>query len=175
MKRTISAYKKVGKNRYRETYGLYFEDFEVGDVFEHRPGRTITEVDNIWQSLICMNTHPLHIDAVYASKTEWKKPLVSSLVTLAIVGGMSLNSTSAKGVANLGWDKIRLTAPVFVGDTIYAESKVLSKRMSRSRKTQGIVTMETRGLKADGTVFMTYERSFLVPLRKHSVDLDANY
>jgi itaconyl-CoA hydratase len=175
MKKTISAYKKVGKNRYRETYGLYFEDFEEGDVFEHRPGRTITEVDNIWQSLICMNTHPLHIDAVYASKTEWKKPLVSSLVTLAIVGGISLNSTSAKGVANLGWDKIRLTAPVFVGDTIYAESKVLSKRMSRSRKTQGIVTMETRGLKADGTVFMTYERSFLVPLRKHSVDIDANY
>jgi itaconyl-CoA hydratase len=175
MKRTISAYKKVGKNRYRETYGLYYEDFEEGDIFEHRPGRTITEVDNIWQSLICMNTHPLHIDAVYASKTEWKKPLVSSLVTLAIVGGMSLNSTSAKGVANLGWDKIRLTAPVFVGDTIYAESRVLSKRMSRSRKTQGIVTMETRGLKADGTVFMTYERSFLVPLRKHSVDIDANY
>jgi itaconyl-CoA hydratase len=175
MKRMASAYKKVGKNRYRETYGLYFEDFEIGDVFEHRPGRTITEVDNIWQSLICMNTHPLHIDAVYASKTEWKKPLVSSLVTLAIVGGMSLNSTSAKGVANLGWDKIRLTAPVFVGDTIYAESKVLAKRMSRSRKTQGIVTMETRGLKADGTVFMTYERSFLVPLRKHSVDIDANY
>lgn len=175
MKKTISAYKKVGKNRYRETYGLYFEDFEEGDVFEHRPGRTITEVDNIWQSLICMNTHPLHIDAVYASKTEWKKPLVSSLVTLAIVGGISLNSTSAKGVANLGWDKIRLSAPVFVGDTIYAESKVLSKRMSRSRKTQGIVTMETRGLKADGTVFMSYERSFLVPLRKHSVDIDANY
>jgi itaconyl-CoA hydratase len=175
MKRTISAYKKVGKNRYRETHGLYYEDFEVGDIFEHRPGRTITEVDNIWQSLICMNTHPLHIDAVYASKTEWKKPLVSSLVTLAIVGGISLQSTSAKGVANLGWDKIRLTAPVFVGDTIYAESQVLSKRMSRSRKTQGIVTMETRGVKEDGTVFMTYERSFLVPLRKHSVDIDANY
>lgn len=175
MKRTISAYKKVGKNRYRETYGLYYEDFEEGDIFEHRPGRTITEVDNLWQSLICMNTHPLHIDAVYASKTEWKKPLVSSLVTLAIVGGMSLNSTSAKGVANLGWDRVRLTAPVFVGDTLYAESRVLSKRMSRSRKTQGIVTMETRGLKADGTVFMTYERSFLVPLRKHGVDIDANY
>lgn len=175
MKRTISAYKKVGKNRYRETYGLYFEDFEEGDIFEHRPGRTITEVDNIWQSLINLNTHPLHIDNVYASKTEWKKPLVSSLVTLGIVGGMSLNSTSAKAVANLGWEKIRLTAPVFVGDTIYAESTVLSKRMSRSRKTQGIVTMETRGVKADGTVFMTYERSFLVPLRKHSVDIDANY
>ena len=175
MKRTISAYKKVGKNRYRETYGLYYEDFEVGDVFEHRPGRTLTEVDNIWQSLICMNTHPLHIDAVYASKTEWKRPLMSSLVTLAIVGGMSLNSTSAKGVANLGWDKIRLKHPVFVGDTIYAESQVLSKRLSSKRKVQGIVTMETRGLKADGTVFMTYERSFLVPLRKYSVDIDANY
>lgn len=88
---------------------------------------------------------------------------------------MSLNSTSAKGVANLGWDKVRLTAPVFVGDTIYAESRVLAKRMSRSRGTQGIVMVETQGVKADGTVFMTFERSFLVPLKKHSVDVDANY
>ncbi|MCP3144888.1 MaoC/PaaZ C-terminal domain-containing protein [Pyxidicoccus xibeiensis] len=175
MKKMVTAHKKVGKQRYRETHGLYFEDFEVGDVFEHRPGRTLTDVDNIWQSLLSLNTHPLHIDAVYAGKTEWKQPLMSSLVTLAIVGGMSLNSTSAKGVANLGWDKIRLTAPVFVGDTIYAESRVLAKRMSKSRKTQGVVSVETKGVKADGTVFMTFERTFLVPLRKHSVDADANY
>ncbi|HZI15153.1 MAG TPA: MaoC/PaaZ C-terminal domain-containing protein [Myxococcus sp.] len=175
MKKMVAAHKKVGKQRYRETHGLYFEDFEAGDVFEHRPGRTLTDVDNMWQSLLCLNTHPLHIDAVYASKTEWKRPLMSSLVTLAIVGGMSLNSTSAKGVANLGWDKVRLTAPVFVGDTIYAESRVLSKRRSRSRKTQGIVSVETKGLKADGTVFMTFERSFLVPLRRHHRETDANY
>lgn len=165
--KSVSAYRKVGKKRFREQYGLNFEDFEAGVIFEHRPGRTITEVDNIWQSLICMNTHPLHIDAAYAEKTEWKKPLISSLVTLAIVGGMSLNSTSARGIANLGWDKVRMTAPVFVGDTIYAESTILRKRLSKSRPNQGIVTVETRGLKVDGTVFLTYERSFIVPKRGH--------
>lgn len=165
MERMISAYKKVGDKRYRETYGLLYEDFEAGDVFEHRPGRTITEVDNIWQSLICLNTHPLHIDSVYANKTEFKRPVISSLVTLAIVGGMSLNSTSAKGIANLGWDKIRLLKPVFVGDTVYAESKVLCKRLSKTRPNQGIVTFETRGLKSDGSVFMTYERTVLIPCR----------
>lgn len=168
----VSAYRKVGDNRYRETTGLYYEDFEPGTVFEHRPGRTITDVDNIWQSLINLNTHPLHIDHAYAAKTEWKKPLISSLVTLAIVGGMSLNSTSAKGLANLGWDKIRLTAPVFVGDTIYAETTVLNKRPSKSRPHQGIVTVETRGLKEDGTVFLKYERSFLIPERGHGPDID---
>lgn len=167
MSKTIQVYKQVGEKRYRESFGLYFEDFEVGDIFEHRPGRTLTEVDNIWQSLLCMNTHPLHIDSVYGGHTEFGQNLMSSLVTLAIVGGMSLRSTSAKGVANLGWDKIRLTAPVFVGDTIYAESEVLRARPSSSRPHQGIVTVETRGLKADGTVFMTYERTFLVPRRGH--------
>lgn len=161
----ISAYRKVGDKRYREQYGLSYDDFEPGTVFEHRPGRTITETDNIWQSLICHNTHPLHIDACYAEGTQWGKPLVSSLVTFAIVGGMSLNSTSARTLANLGWDKVRMTAPVFVGDTIYAESTVVRKRISKSRPEQGIVTVETRGLKADGTVFLTYERSFLVPTK----------
>lgn len=167
MQEMIHAHKEVGVKRYRETYGLYYEEFETGDVFEHRPGRTITEVDNIWQSLICLNTHPLHIDNAYAAQTEFKKPLISSLVTLAIVGGMSLNSTSAKAVANLGWDKIRLLKPVFVGDTIYAESEVLSKRLSKKRPDQGIVTFETRGIKADGTLFMTYQRSVLIPCRHY--------
>jgi len=161
----VSSYRKVDEKRYREQYGLCYEDFEEGVTFEHRPGRTITEVDNIWQSLLCLNTHPLHIDAVYAQSTEWKKPLVSSLVTFAIVGGMSLNSTSARGLANLGWDRVRMNAPVYVGDTIYAETLVLGKRRSESRPNQGIVTVETRVLKADGTVFLTCERSFLVPLR----------
>ncbi|MDP9120307.1 MAG: MaoC family dehydratase [Acidobacteriota bacterium] len=171
----VRAYKKIGEHRFRESYGLFFEDFVVGNVVEHRPGRTITEVDNIWQSLISMNTHPLHIDSVYASKTEWGRPLVSSLVTLGIVAGMSVNSTSAKGLANLGWDKIRLVHPVFQGDTIYAESEVLRKRWLRSRPGQGIVTCATRGVKADGTVFLTYRRTFIVPSRDHPLENDANY
>lgn len=163
----VSAYSKVGENRYREEYGLYYEDFVEGTIFEHRPGRTVTEMDNTWQSLLCMNPHPLHIDAAFAAQTEWKKPLVSSLVTLSIVAGMSVNSTSAKGLANLGWDNIRMTAPVFAGDTLYAESTILGKRVSKSRPNQGIVSVETRGLNQDGVVVITYQRKFLVPFKGH--------
>ncbi len=161
----VAEARQVGPNRYRESYGRYFEDFEIGDVYEHRPGRTITESDNTWFTLLTMNQHPLHFDAEYAAKSEFGKPLVNSCLTLSIVAGMSVSDVSQKTVANLGWDKIKLTAPVFVGDTIYAESEVLAKRESRSRPGQGIVTVRTTGTKADGTAFMTFERSFLVPKR----------
>ncbi|MCZ6575626.1 MAG: MaoC family dehydratase [Acidiferrobacterales bacterium] len=167
--------KEVGPNRYRESYGRYFEDFKVGDVYEHRPGRTLSEADNTWFTLLTMNTHPLHFDAAYAAKTEFERPLMNSTLTLAMVTGMSVSDLSQKAIANLGWDKIRLTAPVFAGDTIYAESEVLAKRESKSRPDQGIVTVKTTGKKADGTVFMTYERAFLVPKRGHAVDDSANY
>ena len=122
--------KEVGPNRYRESFGRYFEDFKVGDVYEHRPGRTISEADNTWFTLLTMNTHPLHFDAAYAAKTEFGRPLVNSCLTLSIVAGMSVSDLSQKAIANLGWDKIRLTAPVFAGDTIYAESEVLAVRAS---------------------------------------------
>ncbi|MCZ6467269.1 MAG: MaoC family dehydratase [Alphaproteobacteria bacterium] len=171
----VAEAKEVGPNRYRESYGRYFEDFTVGDVYEHRPGRTISETDNTWFTLLTMNTHPLHFDAAYAEKSEFGRPLVNSALTLAIVAGMSVSDLSQKAVANLGWDKIRLTAPVFAGDTIYAESEVLAVRQSKSRPTQGIVTVKTTGRKADGTVFMTYERAFLVPKRGHAVDDAADY
>ena len=171
----IPAYKKVGEGRWRESRGLYFEDVLVGAIVEHRPGRTITEADNLWQSLQTLNFHPLHIDAAYSEKTEWKKPLVSSLVTLSIVAGMSVQSTSAKGLANLGWDNIRLLAPVYVGDTVYAESEYIEKRLSQSRPHQGVVTCDTRGMKADGTVFLTFRRSFLLPTREHGLEDEANY
>ena len=163
--KAISSLVPIGEQRYRESHGLYFEDFEVGDIYEHRPGRTITEVDNVWQSLINMNQHPLHIDAEYAKTTEFGRPLVSSLVTFSIVGGLSLAATSARGIANLGWKDVKLLAPVFVGDTVYAESTVLNKRLSASRRGQGIVTVETRGVKSSGELFLRWERSFLVPLR----------
>jgi len=167
--------KLVGPNRYRETFGRHFEDFKVGDVYEHRPGRTISEADNTWFTLLTMNTHPLHFDAAYAAKTEFGRPLVNSCLTLAMVAGMSVTDLSQKAIANLGWDKVRLSAPVFAGDTIYAESEVLDKRESKSRPTQGIVTVRTTGKKADGTVFMTYERSFLVPKCGHSIEDAAGY
>ena len=163
-------HKRIGPNRYRESFGRHLEDFQVGDVYEHRPGRTISEADNTWFTLLTMNTHPLHFDAAYAAKTEFGRPLVNSCLTLAIVAGMSVSDLSQKAVANLGWDKIRLTAPVFAGDTLYAESEVLDVRESKSRPTQGIVTVRTTGKQAAGTVFMTYERSFLVPRRGHAAD-----
>jgi acyl dehydratase len=160
----------VGNNRYRESFGRYYEDFKVGDVYEHRPGRTISEADNTWFTLLTMNTHPLHFDAAYAAKTEFGRPLVNSCLVLSMVTGMSVSDLSQKAVANLGWDKVRLSAPVFAGDTIYAESEVLATRDSKSRPTQGIVTVRTTGKKADGTVFMSYERAILVPRRGHAAD-----
>jgi itaconyl-CoA hydratase len=163
-------HKQVGPNRYRESFGRYLEDFKVGDVYEHRPGRTISEADNTWFTLLSMNKNPLHFDAAYAAKTEFGRPLVDSCLTLSIVTGMSVSDVSQKAVANLGWDKVRLTAPVFAGDTIYAESEVLAVRESRSRPTQGIVTVRTTGRKADGTEFMSFERSILVPKRGHAVE-----
>ena len=119
---------EIEPGRYRESYGRYYEDFHVGDIYEHRPGRTITETDNTWFTLLTMNTHPLHFDAHYAKKTEFGRPLVNSALTLSIVAGMSVSDLSQKAIANLGWENIKLTAPVFAGDTLYAESEVLAKR-----------------------------------------------
>lgn len=164
------SHKELGPGHYRESFGRYFEDFEVGDIYEHRPGRTISEADNTWFTLLTMNQHPLHFDGGFAAKTEFGKPVVNSALTLSIVAGMSVSDVSQKAIANLGWNDIRLTAPVFNGDTIYAESVVLSKRESGSRPTQGVVTVKTTGKKEDGTVFMTYERTVLVPKRGHAAD-----
>ena len=166
----VQVVKNIGEQRYRESFGRHFEDFEIGDVYEHRPGRTVSETDNTWFTLLTMNTHPLHFDAAYAAKTEFGRPLVNSCLTLSIVAGMSVSDLSQKATANLGWDKVRLTAPVFAGDTIYAESEVIGKRESASRPHHGIVTVRTTGKKADGTVFMTFERSALIPMRGHAVD-----
>ncbi len=171
----VDTAKEVGKGRYRESYGRYFEEFEVGDVYEHRPGRTISEADNTWFTLLTMNQHPLHFDFEYAAKSEFGKPLVNSCLTLSIVAGMSVSDVSQKTIANLGWDKIKLISPVYIGDTIYAESEVLAKRESKSRPTQGIVTVKTTGKKADGTQFMSYERTMLIPKRGHAVDDKADY
>lgn len=171
----VATAKEVAKGRYRESYGRYFDEFEVGDVYEHRPGRTISEADNTWFTLLTMNQHPLHFDFEYAAKSEFGKPLVNSCLTLSIVAGMSVSDISQKTIANLGWDKIKLSAPVFIGDTVYAESEVLAKRESKSRPTQGIVTVKTIGKKADGTEFMSFERSMLIPKRGHAVDDAAGY
>lgn len=167
--------RKIGEKRYRAEIGRYYEEFEIGDVYEHRPGRTITEADNINFSLMTMNQHPLHCDSAYAEQTEFGKPVVNSGLTLAIVVGMTVADISGKAIANLGWDNIKLVAPVFPGDTIYAESEILDKRESRSRPDAGIVRVRTTGRKADGQVFMTFERSALIQKREGSFDQKAGY
>ena len=171
----VAEAKKVGDKRFRESYGRYFEDFEIGDVYEHRPGRTITETDNTWFTLLTMNQHPLHFDKEYGAKTEFGKVLVNSCLTISLVTGMSVSDISQKTIANLGWDKVRLSGPVFVGDTLYAESQVLSKRESNSRPNQGIVSVETKGIKQDGSVVISFERSMLIPFKGHAIDDQMDY
>lgn len=164
----VQTHKEIGPQRYREGFGRYFEEFEIGDVYEHRPGRTVTEADNVWFSLLTMNTHPLHFDTAYAAASEFKKPLVASPFTLSCLMGMSVSDISQKAIANLGLDACKFTAPVFVGDTLYAESEVLEKRASKSRPGQGIVTVITRGFNQDGTQIAEFKRSFLVAGRGQS-------
>jgi acyl dehydratase len=166
----VAIAREVAPRRWRAAAGRVFEEFTVGDVYEHRPGRTISEADNTWFTLLTMNQHPLHFDAAYAAKSEFGRLVVNSCLTLSIVAGMSVADVSQKAVANLGWSDIKLTAPVFVGDTIYAESEVLAKRESTSRPSQGVVTVRTSGKKADGTLFMTYERTILVPKQGYAVE-----
>src|ERR1700719_2398145 len=166
----VAIAREVAPGRWRASAGRYFEDFTIGDVYEHRPGRTISETDNTWFTLLTMNQHPVHFDAAYAAKSEFGRPLVNSCLTLSIVVGMSVSDVSQKAIGNLGWNDIKLTAPVFVGDTIYAESEVLNKRESAKRSTQGVVSVRTLGKKSDGTQFMSFERTVLVPKRGHGVD-----
>src|SRR6202790_742861 len=148
----VAIAREVAPGRWRASAGRYFEDFTIGDVYEHRPGRTIGETDNTWCTLLTMNQHPLHFDAAYAAKSEFGRPVVNSCLTLSIVAGMSVADVSQKAIANLGWSDIKLTAPVFVGDTIYAESEVLAKRESNSRPTRGVVRARPTGKRAEGRV-----------------------
>ena len=145
--------------------GRFLEDFVVGDVYEHAHGRTISETDNTWFSLLTNNPHDLHSNADYASRTEFGKPLVVSTLTLAIVTGLSVPDVSQNAVANLAWDKVRLVAPVFAGDTLYARSEVLEVRASESRPGQGIVRVRTTGRNQRNETVITYERTVLVPAR----------
>ncbi|RPG29620.1 MAG: MaoC family dehydratase [Gammaproteobacteria bacterium TMED92] len=171
----VAEAKEVARQRFRESYGRYLEDFKVGDVYEHRPGRSITETDNTWFTLLTMNQHPLHFDREYGAKTEFGQVVVNSCLTISLVTGMSVSDISQKTIANLGWDKVRLTGPVFVGDTLYAESTVLSIRESASRPNQGIVTVESRGIKQDGQQVISFQRSMLIPKRGHAIDDKLDY
>ena len=162
--------KTIAPGRYRETFGRYYEEFTIGDVYEHRPGKTVTEYDNHLFTLLTLNTHPIHFDAEFGKASEFGQNLVVSTYTLSLVIGMSVTDCSQKAIANLGMEGVRFTAPVFVGDTLYAESEVLNKRDSKSRPGQGVVTIATRGHKHDGTEVCRFERNMLIPARGHAVE-----
>src|SRR2546428_7352195 len=147
--------------------GRFFEDFEVGDVYEHPLGRTITSADNIWFTLLTQNTAPIHFDHHYAAQTEFGRPLVNSCLTLSLVTGQSVTDVSQNVMANLGWDDVRLPNPVFEGDTIYSRSEVLEIRESKSRSNVGIVRVKTIGFNQDGTPVIEFKRTSMVYKRGH--------
>jgi acyl dehydratase len=151
--------------------GRYFEDFEVGDVYQCRLGRTVTEVDNTWFTLLTNNTNQIHFNTEYGKRTEFGQCLMNSILTLAIVAGMGVADVSENGFA-LGWDEIKLPNPVFAGDTLYSQSEVVDKRESRSKPEWGIVKVRTRGVKQDGTVVIDYTRSVMVWKRAHAPSRD---
>jgi acyl dehydratase len=143
--------------------GRSYEELEVGAVYRSRHGRTVLEADNVWFTLLTMNTNPIHFDAEYAAATEWERPLVDSTFTLALVTGLTVPDVSEHGV-NLGWDEVRLLKPVFAGDTIRAETEVLSKRESQSRPGSGIVRVRTHGLNQRDEIVISFERAVMLPL-----------
>jgi acyl dehydratase len=145
-----------------EWRGRFLEDFEVGHLYRSRLGRTVTETDNIWFTLLTMNTNQIHFNAPFATRTEFDQPLVVSTLTLAIVMGLSVSDTSENAVANLGWSDIVMPKPVFVGDTLWAESEILSVRESRSRPACGIVSLRTRGINQRAEVVIEFTRSFMI-------------
>ena len=147
--------------------GRVFEDFAVGDVYEHPLGRTILEADNVWFTCLTMNTNPIHFDGAYAARTEFKKRLVNSCFTLSLVTGQSVTDLTVNAVANLGWDEVRLPHPVFEGDTIHARSEVLAARESKSRPNAGVVRVKTTGVNQDGATVIEFTRTFMVWKRGH--------
>ena len=167
--------KRIGEQRYRESFGRHYEEFTVGDVYEHRPGRTITQTDNIWFTLLTMNTHPMHFDEEYAKASEFGKCIICSPFTVALMVGMSVTDTSQKAIANLGWTDIKMTHPLFAGDTLYAASEVLDKRESNSRPGAGIVNIRTVGFNQDGKEVCSFNRTMLIAKRGHSIEDKVNY
>ncbi|MBT2505891.1 MaoC family dehydratase [Streptomyces sp. ISL-98] len=172
---TPAGYRQIAEGRYREVVGFGYDELREGMVFEHRPGRTVTETDNVLMTMLGGNDAPIHTDAHYSSTTEWGRPLVCSSITLHIVGGMTVRSTSGLTVANLGFEEIRFPRPVFVGDTLYAQTEITGRRRSKSRPRNGIITCRTTALNQDSAQVITFTRSFLVPLDADTVRDTANY
>lgn len=152
--------------------GRHFEDFVVGDIYRSRLGRTITEADNIWFTLLTNNTNQIHFNNEYGKRTDFGRCLINSALTLAIVTGLNVADVSENGFA-LGWDYINLPNPMFVGDTLYAQSEVLETRQSKTRPDRGIVKVKTQGIKQDGNVVIEYVRSVMVWKKGHAPNVNT--
>lgn len=166
-------YCRISENRYREQKGLFFEDFTRGLVIEHRPGRTITLTDSVWQSLLSMNPHPLHLDEEFADRSEYGGLIVPNLVTLCIVDGLTAHSITQNASACLSWDAVQPSTPVFIGDTLYAESKVLDVRDYLPRENHGAVIVHTSGRNQHGVTVIEFTRTVLVKRRTAAVCYEA--
>jgi itaconyl-CoA hydratase len=171
----VQTFQKVGENRYRESFGRYYEDFQVGDVYEHRPGRTITQTENIWFTLLTMNKHPMHFDEEYAKHSEFGRCIVASPFTVAVLVGMSVSDVSQKAIANLGWTDIKHDAP-----GVCRRHAVFRQRGARQARV-GLAAQRrhraraTTGTNQDGKVVCTFERTMLVAKRGYDVEAKANY
>lgn len=142
--------------------GRFYDDFAVGDIFHSRLGRTVTETDNIWFTCLTLNTNQIHFNVPYAERTQFGQPLVNSAFTLALITGMTVPDTSENAAANLAWTDIKLPKPVFVGDTLWAESEILELRESKSNPSVGIVSMRCRGINQRREVVIEFKRTFMV-------------
>lgn len=154
----------------RDSFGRYFEEFSVGHIFKHYPGRTVTEFDDTLFTLLTMNQHPLHLDEHYAKDSEWGKRVVTGYFSFCLVYGMTVRDLSGRTSANLGIDNVRFLKPVFHGDSLYAESRIKETREAKSRPAWGVITAETKGTNQRGEVVLTFERTFFVP-RNESVSM----
>ncbi|MFB6617695.1 MaoC family dehydratase [Streptomyces sp. NPDC056367] len=169
------GYRRIEPERIRENVGLAYDDLTPGLVIEHRPGRTVTETDNLLGTALTGNVAPIHTDAHYSSQTRWGRILICGGVTLNFVAGMSVRSISGLTSANLALDRVRFQAPVHVGDTLYAQTKILTRRHSDSQPGNGLITCHTTGHNQDGTCVLTFTRTFLIPLDADAVRNAAHY
>jgi itaconyl-CoA hydratase len=170
----FTSYVRIGEHRYRERFGLDFEDFTVGQVFKHRPGLTISQQDNVEESMDTLNQAMIHFDAHYASKTEFHRPLVVSTLTLQRLIGLTWK-TFAKKVRILGWADISMTRPVFGGDTLYAETEIKDTQEVPGNPTCGKLTVITKGINQEGTMICSMEYDMLVYKRDAVPFGNANY
>ncbi|WP_228982253.1 MaoC family dehydratase [Streptomyces sp. DH12] len=169
------GYRQIGDNRVRENVGLSYPELTPGLIIEHRPGRTVTELDNLLGAALSGNPAPIHTDAHYSSQTRWGRILVCSGVTLNLVGGMTVRSISGLTTANLAIDQVRFTAPVHLGDTLYAQTEILTRRVSESRPATGLVTCHTTAHNQAGTSVLAFHRTFLLPLDADAARDAAHY